>query len=611
MARFASPINALRMAAVSATACIGMLAAVSGSAQTALSVVKVEKKGNGFQLVRNGDAYFVKGAGGDGPLELLRACGGNSVRTWGVDKLGTVLDAAQKQGLTVTAGIWLGHKEHGFDYNNANQVAEQYEKAREAIQKYRNHPALLMWAIGNEMEVSAGADNAAVWSAVNNIATASHALDPNHPTMTVIAELGGNKVRNIHRLCPDIDIVGINSYGGGPNVAQRYVHAGGAKPYLVTEYGPPGIWEIGKNSWGAYSELTSTEKAEAYRKTYEGAIAGQPLCLGGYAFTWGNKQEATATWFGLLLPDGARLGAVDALTEAWTGKPAANRCPLISSLKVDGSDQVGPAGKVSVKLAVSDPEGDPLQVKWVLQGDPANYHTNGDTDSAPPTFPDAIGHSDATGAEVVAPKAAGIYRLFAYVRDGHGGAAVANVPLLVKNASSPQAATLSVVKLPFKVYDEVDRGEASYVPSGYMGNAAAIKMNERCPDNPHSGKTCLKVNYAASDNWGGVVWQSPANDWGEKPGGMNLSGAKRLTFWARGEKGGETVSFLCGLLTKDKPFYDTVQEKLDRVTLTKEWKQYSIDLRGKDLSRIKTGFAWTYAATGSPATFFLDDIQYE
>ena len=56
----------------------------------------------------------------------------------------------------------------------------------------------------------------------------------------------------------DIDIIGINSYGGGPSLAQRYKQAGGTKPYLVTEYGPPGIWEIGKNAWGAYPEPTST-----------------------------------------------------------------------------------------------------------------------------------------------------------------------------------------------------------------------------------------------------------------------------------------------------------------------------------------------------------------
>ena len=159
------------------------------------SVVKIAARNGGFRLHRNGETYFIKGVGGSGSLDLLAACGGNSVRTWGADNLGPLLDDAQKRGITVTVGIWLGHKEHGFDYDNADQVAKQYEDARQAILKYKDHPALLMWGIGNEMEISAGADNAAVWSAVNNIAAMAHKLDPNHPTMTVIAEIGGNKVK--------------------------------------------------------------------------------------------------------------------------------------------------------------------------------------------------------------------------------------------------------------------------------------------------------------------------------------------------------------------------------------------------------------------------------
>ena len=205
-------------------------------------------------------------------------------------------------------------------------------------------------------------------------------------------------------------------------------------------------------------------------------------------------------------------------------------------------------------------------------------------------------HGDAHGAEIVAPKAGGIYRLFAYVHDNHGGAAVANIPLLVRAGGAASLIVDKPAPLPFIVYDEAGRGSPTYMPSGYMGNVAAIKMDERCTDTPHSGKTCLQVRYTATDNWGGVAWQSPANDWGDKPGGRNLTGAKRLTFWARGERGGETVFFCWGLLGKDKPFFDTAQEEtLTASRSTKEWKQYAIDLRSKDLSRIKTAFAWTVA----------------
>ena len=212
---------------------------------------------------RNGEPYLIKGVGGDGSMKLARD-GRRQLRSHPAptDKLGPVLDKAQKLGLTVTVGIWLGHERHGFNYNDAGQVAGQYEQVRQAILRYKDHPALLMWALGNEMEGYAAGDNAAIWSALNNLASLAKKLDPNHPTMTVVAEIGGDRVKNLHRLCPDIDILGINSYGGLATLPKRYREAGGIKPYVVTEFGPPGVWEVKKNAWGAGPELTSTEKAE-------------------------------------------------------------------------------------------------------------------------------------------------------------------------------------------------------------------------------------------------------------------------------------------------------------------------------------------------------------
>lgn len=575
------------------------------------SGVRLTEQNGGWKLERNGVPYFIKGAGGDGSKSLLRDLGGNSFRTWGADNAGPLLDEAQKLGLTVTLGIWLGHKEHGFDYANADQVSDQYEQARKTILKYKDHPALLMWALGNEME--GDGSNAAVWSAINNLASMVKRLDPHHPTMTVVAEIGGSKVKNINRLCPDIDIIGINSYGGGSSLAGRYKTAGGFKPYIVTEFGPPGVWEIGKNGFGAVEELTSTAKAASYLSTYQNSIADNGLCLGSYAFAWGNKQEATATWFGLMLPDGSRLGALDVLCKLWTGKPPEHPCPDLRSLKLS-IDQVDPGAEVKASMDASSPKGDPLKVTWVLQDDVQNVNTNGATEAAPPAHPESIVHSDGASAQIKLPMHGGVYRLFAYIRDTHGGAAVANVPILVKGATSAASSTRSPARkaaLPFVVYDEANSAGRSYIPSGYMGNVGAIKMEEACTDNPHSGKTCIKVLYQARDSWGGVVWQDPVNDWGDLPGGANLTGASRLTFWARGEKGGEKATFICGLIKSDKPYHDTALTQLPDVILTAGWKQYTIDLKGRDLTRIKTGFAWTLAAAGEPVTFYLDDIKFE
>ena len=72
--------------------------------------------------------------------------------------------------------------------------------------------------------------------------------------------------------------------------------------------------------------------------------------------------------------------------------------------------------------------------------------------------------------------------------------------------------------LPVVVYAEAG-DKLTYIPSGYMGDVGNIKMTDDDTSKPHSGKTDLKVQYTSGNGWGGVVWQSPANDWGKKPGG--------------------------------------------------------------------------------------------
>lgn len=572
--------------------------------------VKVVRNGDGWQLLRNGQPYLIKGVGGDKELKKLASVGGNSIRTWSAEKLGPVLDQAHELGLTVTVGLWLGHERHGFDYNNADQVAAQYEAVRQAIIEFKDHPAVLMWGIGNEMEGYAAGDNAAIWSAINNLAVLAKQIDGKHPTMTVVAEIGGDRVKNIHRLCPAIDIVGINSYGGAATLPKRYREAGGTKPYVITEFGPAGMWEVQKNSWGAAPELTSTQKADAYRATYvANVVENSEHCLGSYAFLWGQKQEATATWFGMLLPDGSRLAAVDAMSELWTGKPLPNRCPVIKALQLAGDAKVKPQSKLTVKLEATDPDQDSISVDWVLQAEPLAFGVGGDDEAVPPTFPESILKRDATSVEVRMPDGGGGYRLFAYLRDGKGGAAVGNIPLYVDAPVKVPAA--QVAKVPLVLYSEGGAAKPPYVPTGWMGNTKAMKLDEVNQTKPHSGTTCLKFDFTSNEGWGGIVWQSPASDWGDKPGGWDLTGAKSLTFWARGEKGGEVASFQIGILGNDKKFSDSANAKLDNVVLTNEWKQYRLDLSGKNLSRIKTGFVINVANPGKPLTIYLDDISYD
>jgi hypothetical protein len=388
--------------------------------------------GGTHRLIRNGQPYFVKGVGGHTRLAELAAAGGNSIRTWGTDHLDEILDQAQRHGLTVCVGLWLGHELHGFDYQDQSSVIRQLNECRKAVQRYKDHPAVLMWGIGNEME--GDGSNPAIWYAVDHIAREIKRIDPDHPTMTVIAELGEDKIQSIEMFCPHVDIVGVNSYGGIQSLGARYRAAGGSKPYIITELGPLGPWEAGKTAWGSPIEMTSTDKGKWYADGYREAVTAQEgLCLGSYAFYWGHKQETSATWFGMLLPDGSRLAAVDTLVAAWTGVPPPNLCPRILSLETDQTGKLSPGQTVEAKLSASDPEHDQLRIRWVLRFDSGTIGEGGDPQEEELSFAEAVSAAGPV-ATVTMPKGGGGYRLFAYVFDGKGGAAVANVPMYVDPA---------------------------------------------------------------------------------------------------------------------------------------------------------------------------------
>jgi len=168
----------------------------------------------------------------------------------------------------------------------------------------------------------------------------------------------------------------------------------------------------------------------------------------------------------------------------------------------------------------------------------------------------------------------------------------------------------------FVVYTDRNVRDNHYIPSGWMGDYGDIKLNDQSADNPHSGSTCIQFVYSAkksqNNGWAGVYWQNPANNWGSKKGGFDLTGMTKLTFWARGAKGGEVIQkFVVGGITGTYP--DSANIEMGPVELSDTWQQYTINLAGQDISYISGGFCWVTTVDLNPegATFYLDDIKFE
>lgn len=398
--------------------------------------VKVIPKDDGFVLLRNGKPYFIKGAGGTNYTDRLANYGGNSIRTWDTRNGDDVLNKANNLGLTVTMGLNVARERHGFNYDDTVAVRQQLEKLRIEVRKYKNHPSLLIWGIGNELNLEY--KNPKVWDAVNDIAKMIHQEDPNHPATTMLAGINKKEIGYIKSRCPEIDLISVQVYGGLASVPQQLASTGWEGPYMVTEWGPTGHWESMQTPWKASIEETSSQKAAVYKSRYEASIKKDKHCVGSYVFLWGQKQERTPTWYGLFTEKGEESEVVDVMQYLWTGKYPKNRAPHVDSVVLNNkkaSDIIylQPGKNYPVNVFTYDPNKDKLSERWELLPESTDLHNGGDRESRPSEIPGAVTFKSLNNSILKTPEKEGAYRLFLYISDGHNKVATANIPFYVKS----------------------------------------------------------------------------------------------------------------------------------------------------------------------------------
>ncbi|MDR3460230.1 MAG: glycoside hydrolase family 2 TIM barrel-domain containing protein [Verrucomicrobiae bacterium] len=409
--------------------------------------VQLLQTNGGYQLYVDHTPFYIKGAGLEtGNQEQLAEHGGNSIRTWSTEDGRTrqLLDRALTNRLYVTLGLRLGLERQGFDYNDKAAVARQLAGVKQEVLKYKDHPALIIWAIGNELNLNA--KNPKVWDAVNDISKMIHQTDPNHLTTTPLAGFNQEVVQEVKSRAPDLDLISFQMYADIVNLPRYLREAGWQGAYLVTEWGATGHWEVRKTAWGAPIEDNSTGKAESYKRRFETVIeADSKQCVGSYVFLWGHKQERTPTWYGMFLDSGEETPAVDVMQYLWTGAWPAIRCPQLKGAWLNGKTayqnihlQAGQSYPARVQANAGDNKN--LTFVWDVMPESTDLKTGGDFEAKPESVQDLI--EEATGGEITmkAPPKPGAYRLFAYVFDGKGHAAHVNIPFFVDEAgTSPMA----------------------------------------------------------------------------------------------------------------------------------------------------------------------------
>ncbi len=421
---------------------VGILMAMVTLDTQAQGPAKVEVRNvNGkYQLYRNGEPYFIKGAGLEiGDMASLASHGANSLRNWAVDNGRepgeVVLDRAQKNGLSVIMGIDIKRERHGFDYNNPDSVKKQLEWVKKDVIRMKDHPALLAWGIGNELNLNS--TNMKVWDAVNEIAKMIHEVDPNHPVTTMLAGINKDLVNELKTRCPELDFLSVQMYGDLINLQTRINDSGYNGPYIVSEWGATGHWEVGKTEWGAPIEQTSSEKAKSIMERYEKAIKADSVrCIGNYVFVWQQKQERTPTWYGLFCETSEETEPIDVMHYIWNGKWPENRCPQVNKPLLNGKSvydniYLKPGEQMTGSIEVNEfDKGDKLTYKWEVMPESTDLKSGGDREERPETLLNTTNESNSI--TIPAPHHEGAYRLFIYVFDGHNHAGTANIPFFVK-----------------------------------------------------------------------------------------------------------------------------------------------------------------------------------
>ncbi len=170
-----------------------------------------------------------------------------------------------------------------------------------------------------------------------------------------------------------------------------------------------------------------------------------------------------------------------------------------------------------------------------------------------------------------------------------------------KESSTEESETLNAPFLVAEHFEPTLWGEAENV-------VLEANYSEGLRPGDADGK-CLRLVYEPGPTrWAAVYWQ-PLREAGIRTG-KAVSGASRVTFWAKGGKGGEIIDAkgagtpAVALLKNSKP-----------MTLSGGWKHFEIELGDTDLSDVEGAFGvkWRSFESENPdgLTVFLDEIRYE
>lgn len=416
----------------------GCSTAVSRSTAPA-NRVRIEGVKGDWYLTLNGKRFDIKGVGvgrrqsREGEADFLKMAadlGANTVRTWGVNQGDQhYLDQAHAYGLYVDAGVWLNPIRKGYSasYRDKNYCAKVRKQTLRYIEQFKDHPAILLWNIGNETIYWTESDQERVAFArfLEKLIKDIHAIDPDHPV--VYASSFTTALPYIKDYVPSLDIFGLNVYGGIHSAHEKIIDALDI-PYVITEYGPPGNWDQPKDRFGKPIEPPDESQVYSYKRDTKEIEKLNGHCLGAFVFHLGDTTQVSATWWNINYKQ-YKKPSYWAVKEMYTG--VKNEHPLFSIRNLTFSKMAGlkPGEKIVLTAKLAHAYNGNLRFKY--------FYSTASDEVGLVEFPNNEFPLDVEGegAQVVAsaPRKPGLYRVYVLAYDDHGNASAFNRVIEVVN----------------------------------------------------------------------------------------------------------------------------------------------------------------------------------
>jgi hypothetical protein len=405
-------------------------------------VVFIKNTDKGFQLYRNGKPFYIRGASGNSHFKELADIGGNTIRIYDTINIKNILDEAQKNNIAVIVDLYMPKFNEG---NNKYLNDEKNEILIKGIQnfiiKYRRHPALLMWNLGNELKYPLVFRKNNFINTFNDLINIIHKEDPDHPVSTTVFSM--NEFYAIYINSPQLDVIGFNVFGAIKGLIAKLNNLSNfiePVPYFISEWGCSGPWEQEKNIWAASYEPSSRKKNEQVKERYDAFLIPNRQCLGNLIFYWGQKQENTPTWFSIFDDEGRKSQTYYELKNLWNNKSSElDRIPQLRHILIDKKlakdTLIYIANETKNAEVILTGEVDTTyRYKWEIYEEDWTYGTGAYSKKRKVKRIDGqFDHFEKNCVSFRVPSIEGPYRIFVYVYDRNGNFATANTPFYVLN----------------------------------------------------------------------------------------------------------------------------------------------------------------------------------